>query len=139
MKKLFRTICLLACAGLKLDAQAPFSTKTTDVMVRVIPKPGAQREQIQKVIPEEVRATVRLYLEGKIRQWYSRSDGKGVILIVNATSIADAETLVDALPLSKGESRGSRIHGTRSACSAIQPDRSQPAAIISWAAMKRRF
>jgi hypothetical protein len=101
MKELFRTICLLACAGLMLDAQAPFSTKTTDVMVRVIPKPGVQREQIQKVLLDEVRATVRLYLEGKIRQWYSRSDGKGVILIVNATSIADAETVIDALPLSK--------------------------------------
>jgi hypothetical protein len=101
MKQLFRTICLLACAGLMLDAQTPFSTKTTDVMVRVIPKPGVQREQIQKVIPEEVRATVRLYLEGKIRQWYSRSDGKGVILIVNATSISDAETVIDALPLSR--------------------------------------
>ena len=101
MKQLFRTICSLACAGLMLDAEVPFSTKTTEVMVHVIPKPGAQREQIQKVIPEEVRATVRLYLEGKIRQWYSRSDGKGVILIVNATSIADAETVIDALPLSK--------------------------------------
>jgi hypothetical protein len=101
MKQLFRTICLLACVGLMLDAQAPFSTKTTEVMVRVIPKPGVQREQIQKIMPEEVRATVRLYLEGKIRQWYSRSDGKGVILIIDATNIADAETLADALPLSK--------------------------------------
>jgi hypothetical protein len=101
MKQLFRTICLLSCAGLMLDAQAPFSTKTTEVMVRVIPKPGVQREQIQKLLPEEVRATVRLYLEGKIRQWYSRSDGKGVIVIVNATSIAEAETLIDGLPLSK--------------------------------------
>ena len=101
MKQLFQTICLLACAGLTLDAQSPLSTKTTEVMVRVIPKPGVQREQIQNVIPDEVRATVRLYLEGKIRQWYSRSDGKGVILIVNATSIADAETVIDVLPLSK--------------------------------------
>ena len=101
MKQLFRTVCLLACAGLMLDAQSPFSTKTTEVMVRVIPKPGVQREQILKIMPEEVRATVRLYLEGKIRQWYSRSDGKGVIVIVNATSAADAETLIDALPLSK--------------------------------------
>ena len=101
MKQLFQTICLLACAGLTLDAQSPLSTKTTEVMVRVIPKPGVQREQIQNVIPDEIRATVRLYLEGKIRQWYSRSDGKGVILIVNATSIADAETVIDVLPLSK--------------------------------------
>lgn len=100
MKQLVRTICLLACAGLMLDAQTP-NTKTADVMVRVTPKPGVQREQILKVMPEEVRATVRLYLEGKIRQWYSRSDGKGVVLIVNATSTADAETVIDALPLSK--------------------------------------
>ena len=101
MKQLVQTICLLASAGLMLDAQTPFSTKTTDVMVRVIPKPGVQRELILKVMPDEVRATVRLYLEGKIRQWYSRSDGKGVILIVNATSVADAQTVIDTLPLSK--------------------------------------
>jgi len=101
MKQLVQTICLLASGGLMLDAQTPFSTKTTDVMVRVIPKPGVQRELILKVMPDEVRATVRLYLEGKIRQWYSRSDGKGVILIVNATSVADAQTVIDTLPLSK--------------------------------------
>ncbi len=101
MKQLFRTVGLLASAGLMLEAQTPVSPKTTDVMVRVTPKPGVSREQIQKVLPEEVRATVRLYLEGKIRQWYSRSDGKGVVLIVNATSIADAENMVDTLPLSK--------------------------------------
>ena len=101
MKQMFRTVCLLACAGLMLDAQVPFNPKTTDVMVRVIPKPGVQRDQILKVMSEEIRATVRLYLDGKIRQWYSRSDGKGVILIVNATSIADAEAVIDALPLSK--------------------------------------
>ena len=28
------------------------------------------------VIPEEIRAIVKLYLDGKIRQWYSRGDGK---------------------------------------------------------------
>lgn len=101
MKRLFRAVCLLACASLMADAQAPFPTKTTDVMVRITPKPGVQREQIQKIMAEEVRATVRLYLEGKIRQWYSRSDGKGVILLVNATTTADAARMIDTLPLSK--------------------------------------
>jgi len=29
------------------------------------------------VMPAEIRATVKLYLDGKIRQWYSRGDGRG--------------------------------------------------------------
>jgi hypothetical protein len=101
MKQLVRTICLLACAGLMLDAQAPFSTKTTDVLVLMIPKPGVQREQILKVMPEEVRATVRLYLEGKIRQWYSRSDGKGVVFLVDAKTTDEARAVMETLPLAK--------------------------------------
>jgi len=101
MKQLFQAAGLMAGAALTANAQVPFSTKTTEVMVRMTPKPGVQREQIQKVMPEEVRATVRLYVEGKIRQWYSRSDGRGVVFIVNATSVAEAEALIGALPLSK--------------------------------------
>ncbi len=46
--------------------------------------------------------TVReLYLDGKIRQWYSRSDGKGVILFIDVKSVDEARPLIDALPLSK--------------------------------------
>ena len=101
MKQLVQTICLLACAGLMLEAQAPVSTKTTDVLVLMIPKPGVQREQILKVMPEEVRATVRLYLEGKIRQWYSRSDGKGVIFLVDAKTEDEARAVMETLPLAK--------------------------------------
>jgi len=101
MKQLFQAAGLMAGAALTANTQVPFSTKTTEVMVRMTPKPGVQREQIQKVMPEEVRATVRLYVEGKIRQWYSRSDGRGVVFIVNATSVAEAEALIGALPLSK--------------------------------------
>jgi hypothetical protein len=36
------------------------------------------------VIPDEIQATVKLYLDGKIRQWYSRGDGKGVVFLVDA-------------------------------------------------------
>lgn len=46
-----------------------------------------------KPVPNEVRATVQLYLDGKIRDWYSRSDGKCIILIVNAASIAEAKAV----------------------------------------------
>ncbi len=36
------------------------------------------------IMPSEIRETVKLYLDGKIRQWYSRGDGKGVIFLIDA-------------------------------------------------------
>ena len=56
--------------------------KTTEVLVIETPKQGVTPQQIMAVIPEEIRATVKLYLDGKIRQWYSRGDGKGVVFLV---------------------------------------------------------
>ena len=52
-------------------------------------------------MPEEVRATVRLYLAGKIRQWFSRADGKGVVFILNSNDVAEAKSVMEQLPLSK--------------------------------------
>jgi len=52
-------------------------------------------------MPQEVRDTVQLYLDGKIQQWFGRSDGKGVVFILNCSSVADAKALTDTLPLSK--------------------------------------
>jgi hypothetical protein len=44
--------------------------KTTGVLVLVTAKPGGvTREQVMKIMPAEIRATVRLYLDGAIRQW----------------------------------------------------------------------
>src|SRR5208337_3067062 len=47
------------------------------------------------VIPDEIQATVRLYLDGKIREWYSRGDGKGVILLVDAKTEDEARALME--------------------------------------------
>jgi len=60
--------------------------KTTAVLVIETAKPGVTAQQIMAVIPAEIRATVKLYLDGKIQQWYSRGDGKGVIFLVNANT-----------------------------------------------------
>jgi hypothetical protein len=75
--------------------------KTTDVLVIETPKQGVTAQQIMAVIPEEIRATVRLYLDGKIRQWYSRGDGKGVIFLVDAKTEDEARALMETLPLAK--------------------------------------
>ena len=75
--------------------------KTTEVMVILTPRQGVTPQQIMAVIPDEIQATVKLYLDGKIRQWYSRGDGKGVIFMVDAKSEDEARTIMEALPLAK--------------------------------------
>ena len=75
--------------------------KTTEVLVIETPKKGVTPQQIMAVIPAEIRATVRLYLDGKIRQWYSRGDGKGVIFLVDARTEDEARVFMETLPLAK--------------------------------------
>jgi len=84
-----------------LFAQAPSAGPTTAVLTRLTIKTGVDRPQVMKVLPDEVRATVKLYLDGKIQQWYSLSDGSGVVLILNCASVAEAKAVTDLLPLSK--------------------------------------
>jgi hypothetical protein len=77
--------------------------KTTEIIVIQTPKQGVTPQQIMAVIPDEIQATVRLYLDGKIRQWYSRGDGKGVVFFVDAKSEAEARALMETLPLAKAQ------------------------------------
>ena len=73
--------------------------KTTAVLVIETAKQGVTAQQIMAVIPAEIRATVKLYLDGKIREWYSRGDGKGVIFLVDAKTEDEARAIMEALPL----------------------------------------
>jgi hypothetical protein len=75
--------------------------KTTEVLVILTPRQGVTPQQIMAVIPEEIQATVKLYLDGKIRQWYSRGDGKGVIFFVDAKTEDEARAIMETLPLAK--------------------------------------
>jgi hypothetical protein len=83
-------------------AQAqPNSPITTGVMVILTVKEGVTREQITAVMPAEVRQTVQLYLNGKIREWYSRGDGRGALFLLDTKDVAEAHAIMDALPLAK--------------------------------------
>jgi hypothetical protein len=85
----------------EVQAQSPANApKTAGVLVLITAKPGVTREQIMKFMPAEIRATVRIYLQGKIRQWYSRVDGRGVVFILDCKDVAEAHSLIDGLPLS---------------------------------------
>jgi hypothetical protein len=75
--------------------------KTTAVLVIETPRQGVTPQQIMAVIPDEIQATARLYLDGKIREWYSRGDGKGVVFLVEAKSEDEARDIMETLPLAK--------------------------------------
>jgi hypothetical protein len=80
---------------------APPQPEITGVLTILSPKAGVTPEQVVKIMPAEIRATVSLYLDGKIQQWFSRGDGRGVVFILNCKDVAEARALIESLPLSK--------------------------------------
>ena len=83
-------------------AQAQATSPTiTGVMVILTVKAGVTREQVMAVMPAEIRQTVQLYLNGKIREWYSRADGLGVVLLLDTRDVAEAQAIMEGLPLAK--------------------------------------
>jgi len=79
----------------------PPQPKITGVLTILTSKPGVSVEQVMKIMPAEIHATVPLYLDGKIQQWFTRGDSKGVIFILNCKDVDEARALVGSLPLAK--------------------------------------
>lgn len=52
----------------------------------------------QQHMPREVPATLKLYLEGKIEQFWFR-DKAGPIFLMNADTVEQAQAALDTLPL----------------------------------------
>ncbi|MBB5327839.1 hypothetical protein [Tunturiibacter gelidoferens] len=61
-------------------------------------KPLSQ-EQRQQYLPKEVPATLQLYLDGKIEQFWLREKEVGVIFLMSVDSIDEADKLLKSLPL----------------------------------------
>jgi len=96
----------VAAAAQSQSGQAPGASgavlpNTTEVMAILTVKQGVTRQQIMTIMPSEIRETVKLYLDGKIRQWYSRGDGNGVVFMIDAKNEDEARAVIEALPLSK--------------------------------------
>jgi len=51
------------------------------------------------VVPVEAAATLKLYLDGKIEQFFFRQDKPGVVFIMNVDSVEHAKATIEALPL----------------------------------------
>ena len=74
-------------------------TPTTKILAIGTINPGVEREKVFAILPEEVRRTANLYLDGKIDQWYSQQNGKGVVFILNVTDPTVAHEMLEKLPL----------------------------------------
>lgn len=61
-------------------------------------KPLSQ-EQRERYLPTEVPATLQLYLDGKMEQFWLRDHEVGVIFLMNVDSVEEADRLLKALPL----------------------------------------
>jgi hypothetical protein len=77
------------------------SPTTTGVIAILTVKAGVTREQVMAVMPAEVRQTVQLYLNGKIREWFSRADGRGAVFLLDSKDVAEAQAIMEDLPLAK--------------------------------------
>ena len=60
-------------------------------------------EQRQKYLPTEVPATLQLYLDGKMEQFWLQDKGAGVIFLMSVDSVDEADRLLKALPLGQAD------------------------------------
>lgn len=109
MKSLARsiTLCLLLVPFTAL-AQTPAPSPLPPVPTTRILAIGRLNapptpDQRKLLASREVPDTVRLYLAGKIDQWYSIQNDNGVVFILNVSSVEEASTLLEALPLGQAK------------------------------------
>jgi hypothetical protein len=98
---------LVLGAGLQMQPQtapspAPSPAPVTAVIAMTSLKPGVSLPDVTKLVQEEVRVGVQLYLEGKIDQWYPRADGKGAVLFLHCKTVEEGRAILASLPLVKG-------------------------------------
>ena len=101
LKMSYPLLALATALAPTVRGQSIPQPKITGVVTILTPKPGVTPAQVMEIMPAEIRATVPLYLDGKIQQWFTRGDGKGVIFILNCKDVAEAKALIENLPLTK--------------------------------------
>jgi len=75
------------------------TTPTTKILAIGTINPGVDISKVNAILPKEVQETANLYLNGKIDQWYSLEDRKGVAFILNVTDTSVAREMLEKLPL----------------------------------------
>jgi hypothetical protein len=105
---LFVLLALSAVAAAPAAAQtapAPAAIPAGAVKVLAIARrgPGTPGQSLPEILPQEVRDTVTLYLDGKIEQWWIQQDGGGPVFLMNARTVDEARALTAQLPLVKAK------------------------------------
>lgn len=101
MKNALISTLVLICGFLASGAGYAQSetTPTTKILAIGTINPSADTSKVNAILPKEVKETVKLYLNGKIDQWYSLEDRKGVVFLLNVTDTAVAREMLEKLPL----------------------------------------
>src|SRR5215813_12131355 len=81
------------------QAMTTSTTPTTKILAIGTINPGVDPAKVFAILPNEARDTVDLYLNGKIDQWYSLQERRGVVFILNVTDPAAARDMLEKLPL----------------------------------------
>jgi hypothetical protein len=89
----------LIFSGLALAQSANPPTPTTRILAIGTLNPGIDLAAARAILPTEIRETAKLYLDGKIDQWYSLQERRGVAFILNVTDVAAAHEMLEKLPL----------------------------------------
>src|ERR1700755_1074057 len=96
-------VCLAAMMLLAAEcgsAQSPMpAVPTTKILAIGTLNPGIDPAAALAILPTEMRQTAGLYLDGKIDQWYSLQERRGVAFILNVTDVAAARDMLEKLPL----------------------------------------
>jgi hypothetical protein len=96
----FSAALVAAAPGAMAQPASP-PTPTTRILAIGTIQPGADLQQVRRILPGEMQATAELYLQGKIDQWYSLQGRPGVVFILNVTDPAMAKEMLEALPLGR--------------------------------------
>ena len=105
-----KALVLAAFAALSMEATlvspapaqtAALQSKATRILAIGTIAPNVDLASVRAILPIEVRETVKLYLAGKIDQWFSLTDRTGVVFLLNTTDLKGAGEMLEALPLGK--------------------------------------
>lgn len=76
-------------------------------------KQDAKSEDFEPHLEAEVVAALTLYRDEFIREIYSRTDGKGAVVVFECNDVAHAQQLFNELPLVKAGLLSAEFFGTK--------------------------
>jgi hypothetical protein len=96
-----KTLSLGVVSSAFVSAQSPVvaPVPTTKILAigHIVSAPD--RDVIRQIMQSEVKDTVTLYLAGRLDQWFVRQDTNGVVFLLNASSVSEANEMLAKLPL----------------------------------------